>query len=144
MQMFRSPTCRFAAAVAIVGASASAHRIGGVPVDLLKRLGYAGRILPVNPKSAEIQGLPAWPTLSAIGEPIDLAIFALPEAALDSAIDDAIAAGVKTGVVFTAGYAEVGAEGEAAQRRIAERAAAAGLRLVGPNCLGVMNLRRGV
>ncbi|MEI6547257.1 MAG: acetate--CoA ligase family protein [Burkholderiales bacterium] len=130
--------------IAIVGASSSAHRIGGVPVDLLKRLGYAGRILPVNPKSEEIQGLPAWPTLTAIGEPIDLAIFAVPQAALDAAIDDAIAAGVKTGVIFTAGFAEVGAEGEAAQRGIAERAATAGLRLVGPNCLGVMNLRRGV
>jgi acyl-CoA synthetase (NDP forming) len=127
--------------IAIVGASDNPTRIGGVPVDLLLRMGWRGRILPVNPKAATVQGLPAWPSLRAVGEPIDLAVLAIPLSAIDDAIDDAIAAGVRAAVVFTAGFAEVGGDGEVAQRRLAERARAGGIRVVGPNCLGVMNCR---
>lgn len=127
--------------IAVVGASDSPERIGGVPVDLLRRMGWAGRILPINPKSGTVQGLPAFASLRAVGEPIDLAVLAVPMAAIDATIDDAIAAGVRAAVVFTAGFAEVGVDGEAAQARMAARARAGGLRLVGPNCLGVMNCR---
>jgi acyl-CoA synthetase (NDP forming) len=127
--------------IAVVGASDTATRIGGVPVDLLKRMGWRGRILPVNPKADTVQGLRAFPSLRAIGESIDLAVLAIPQAAVESTIDDAIAAGVRAAVVFTAGYAEVGGDGEAAQGRLAARARDGGLRLVGPNCLGVMNCR---
>lgn len=128
--------------IAIVGASATPTKIGGVPVAYLKSLGYAGRIVPINPKADEIQGLRAYPSLSAVGEAVDLAIFAIPESAVDAAIDDAIAAGTKAAIVFSAGFAEIGGEGEAAQRRLTGKARAAGLRVVGPNCLGVMNVRR--
>jgi acetate---CoA ligase (ADP-forming) len=130
--------------IAVVGASATPTKIGGVPIDLLLRCGYAGRIVPINPKAAEIQGLPAYPSLRAVGEPVDLAVFAIPEALVPAAIDDAIAAGTKAVVLFSAGYAEVGPEGEAAQMRLAAQARAGGLRLIGPNCLGVMNVREHV
>ena len=130
--------------IAVVGASATPTKIGGVPIDLLLRCGYTGRILPINPKADEIQGLPAFPSLRAVGEPIDLAVFAIPESAVSAAIDDAIASGVRAAVIFSAGYAEVGPEGEAAQARLAEQARAGGLRLIGPNCLGVMNVREHV
>jgi acetate---CoA ligase (ADP-forming) len=130
--------------VAVVGASATATKIGGKPVDFLKRFGYRGRILPINPNAVEIQGLPAYPTLRAVGEPIDLAVFAIPESLVDAAIDDAIAAGVRAAVVFSAGFAEIGAAGEAAQARLAAKVRAAGLRTIGPNCLGVMNVRDGL
>lgn len=130
--------------IAVVGASSTIGRIGSVPVELLLANGYAGRIYPINPKAAEIQGLRAYPSLCAVGEPIDLAVFALPEAAVDAAVDDAIAAGVKCVVLFSAGYAEIGAAGEAAQRRLTAKVQAAGMRVIGPNCLGIMNLRRGV
>jgi acyl-CoA synthetase (NDP forming) len=130
--------------IAIVGASATPTKIGGVPVAYLKSLGYRGRIVPINPKADEIQGLRAWPSLSAVGEPVDLAIFAIPESAVDAAIDDAIAAGTKAAIVFSAGFAEIGADGERAQRRLTDKARAAGLRVLGPNCLGVMNVRRGM
>lgn len=130
--------------IAVVGASDAPTRIGGVPVDLLRRMGWPGRILPINPKSATVQGLPAFPSLRAVGEPIDLAVFAVPQAAIDAAIDDAAAAGVRAAVVFSAGFAEVGADGEAAQARLAARAREAGIRVVGPNCLGVMNCREGM
>jgi acyl-CoA synthetase (NDP forming) len=127
--------------IAIVGASDTPSRIGGVPVDLLKRMDWPGRILPINPKASTIQGLPAFPSLRDVGEPIDLAVFAVPQSAIDASLDDAAAAGVRAAVVFTAGFAEVGADGAAAQRRLAARAREAGMRLVGPNCLGVMNCR---
>ncbi len=127
--------------IAVVGASDARGRIGGVPVDLLVRMGWSGRILPINPKSTTVQGLPAYPSLRAVGEPIDLAVFAVPQSAIDAALDDAAAAGVRAAVVFTAGFAEVGGEGEAAQRRLTARAREAGIRVVGPNCLGVMNCR---
>jgi acyl-CoA synthetase (NDP forming) len=124
--------------IAVVGGSGTPTKIGGVPIDLLLRCGDAGRIVPINPKAAEIQGLPAYPTLCAVGEPVDLAVFAIPEAVVPAAIDDAIAAGTKAVVLFSAGYAEVGPEGEAAQAR------ARGLRLIGPTCLGIMNVREHV
>ena len=127
--------------IAVVGASDARNRIGGVPIDLLKRMGWQGRILPINPKSGTVQGLPAFRSLRDVGEPIDLAVFAVPRPAIEQAIDDAAAAGVRAAVVFTAGFAEVGADGEAAQRRLSALARAAGIRVVGPNCLGVMNCR---
>jgi acyl-CoA synthetase (NDP forming) len=130
--------------VAIVGASDTRSRIGGVPVDLLQRMGWPGRILPINPKAQSVQGLPAFSSLRDVGEPIDLAVFAVPQAAIDAALDDAIAAGVRAAVVFTAGFAEVGGEGVAAQARLSARAREAGIRVIGPNCLGVMNCREGM
>lgn len=126
--------------VAVVGASASAAKIGGIPVDYLTSLGYAGRVIPVNPGADMIQGLPAYPSLSAAPGPIDLAIVAVPAALVESALEDAISAGVPALVVFSSGFAEIGAEGAAVQDRLAARAAAAGVRLLGPNCLGFMTV----
>lgn len=130
--------------IAVVGASATPTKIGGIPLDYLLHHGYQGRVYAVNPRAAEVQGVKAHSSLLAIGEPVDLAIFAIPEAHVEAALDDAIAAGVKAVVLFSAGYAEVGPAGEAAQHRLAARARAAGIRMIGPNCLGLMNLARHV
>ncbi len=126
--------------IAVVGASATPTKIGGIPLAYLLRFGYAGRIHAVNPRGGLVQGLEAHTSLSAIGEPVDMAIFAVPQSQVDAALDDAMNAGVKAIVLFSAGYAEVDAEGEAAQRRLAAKARAAGIRVIGPNCLGVMNV----
>ncbi len=126
------------ASVAVVGATNDASRIGGVPLDLMLMRGYKGRLLPINPKYAEIQGLKAWPALAAVGEPIDVAIVAVPAALVSQTLEDAITAGVKALVLFPSGFAEVDDAGRAAQQKIATRARAAGVRLLGPNCLGVM------
>jgi acyl-CoA synthetase (NDP forming) len=130
--------------IAVVGASASPSKIGSVPLRYLLAHGYAGALYPVNPGRAEIQALKAYPSLQAIGQPIDLAIFAIPAAQALAALEDAVAAGVKNIVMFSAGFAETGAEGEQAQRAFAARARAAGIRVLGPNCLGFMNARSGV
>ena len=130
--------------IAVVGASDTASKIGGIPVDYQKRFGYRGAIYPVNPKSSKIQGLTAFPSLSSIGAPVDLAIFAVPSILVQAALEDAIAAKVRGVVMFTSGYAEIGAEGTLAQTRLAATARAAGIRLLGPNCLGFMNLAQNV
>lgn len=125
--------------VAIVGASSNPSKIGGIPVDYLKSQGYPGRIIPVNPNADEIQGLRAWPNLRDVPEPVDLAVIAVPSAMVEAAVEDAAAAGVKGLVIFSSGFAEIGDEGEAVQARIAARAKQAGMRILGPNCLGYMN-----
>lgn len=130
--------------IAIVGASATPGKIGSVPLQYLLAQGYEGALYPIHPSQREIAGLKAWPSLRAVGQPIDLAIVAVPAALAPTALEDAITAGVKNVVMFTAGFAEVGGEGVLAQARLAARARIAGVRLLGPNCLGFMNMRRRV
>lgn len=126
--------------IAVVGASATAGKIGAIPVTYQIDHGYAGELYPINPAREEIQGKRAFPTLAAVGRPIDLAIFAIPAALVDASLGDAIEAGVKNIVMFSAGFAEIGDEGRQAQERIVARARAAGIRMIGPNCLGFMNI----
>ncbi|MDM0047102.1 acetate--CoA ligase family protein [Variovorax dokdonensis] len=128
--------------VAIVGASSQPQKIGGLPVRMLRELGYAGEILPVNPGAAEIQGLRAWPSLRALPDAPDVAIVAVPAAAVSATIEDCIGRGVGAAVVFSSGFAEAGSEGLAMQQRIAGLAREGGLTLLGPNCLGVINVRQ--
>lgn len=130
--------------VAVVGASATPSKIGGIPVDYLKSKGFSGRVIPINPKAGEIQGLPSFPSLAAASGPIDLAIVAVPAAMVEAALEDAIAAKVPALVIFSSGFAEIGAEGAAMQARLAARAREAGVRLLGPNCLGFMTVAEDV
>jgi len=130
--------------IAVVGASSDPAKIGAVALRYLVEHKFAGAIYPINAKAERIGDRPAFASLRAVGQPIDLAILAIPAAAAAAALDDAIAAGVKNIVMFSAGFAESGAEGGAAQRALAAKARAAGIRLLGPNCLGFMNVARGV
>ncbi len=124
--------------IAVVGASEQTTKIGGIPLDYLRRFGYSGRLHAVNPRARSVQGLPAHESLRTIGAPVDMAIVAVPQAQVAAVLDDAADAGVRTMVLFSSGYAEVGAEGAAQQQALAARAQAAGIRLLGPNCLGIM------
>ena len=130
--------------IAVVGASASPGKIGGIPFDFHRRFGFKGALYAVNPRGGDIQGVEAHTSLRTIDAPIDLAIFAIPAAQVPAALDDAIAAGVRSIVLFSSGFAETGPEGEQAQQKIADKARAAGIRLLGPNCLGVMNVAQHV
>lgn len=127
--------------VAVIGASGDPRRIGGRPVDFLRRHGFAGPILPINPKSAEVQGLPAYPSISEAPLVPDLAVIALPAPLAVKAIEDCAARGVRGAVIFSSGFSEVDAEGAALQARMVDIAREAGMRLVGPNCLGIANVR---
>ena len=131
-------------AIAIVGASSNPAKIGAAPLRYLMDLGYSGALYPVNPGAQEVAGLPAHSSLRAIGAPVDLAIFAIPAAQVDATLDDAIAAGFRNIVMFSAGFAELGEAGEAAQNALLRKARAAGIRILGPNCLGFMNLAQNV
>jgi acyl-CoA synthetase (NDP forming) len=127
--------------IAVVGASDNTARIGGIPLQYLLKYPYAGNVYPVNPKYETIQGVKAYPSLSAIGKPVDLAIFAVPARAVAATIEDAAKAGVKCVVMFSSGFAELGEDGAAAQQALSKQVHDAGMRLLGPNCLGFLSIR---
>ena len=130
--------------IAIIGASSDPRKIGGRPVAFLKRAGFRGAILPVNPGQAEVQGLRAYARIEDAPDGIDQAIVAVPAAAADAAVAGCIARGVRAIIMFSAGFGEINEDGAAAQRAVADRCRAAGVRLLGPNALGVMNPGDGV
>lgn len=129
--------------VAVVGASDDPTRIGGRPVAYLKAGGFAGPVFPVNPKRETVQGLPAYPSLAALPQPVDVALLALPAAATLAAVEACAASGTGACVVFSSDFAETGPEGAALQHRLAETARAGGVRLLGPNCLGLFDTESG-
>ncbi|MEJ5237810.1 acetate--CoA ligase alpha subunit [Limisphaera sp. VF-2] len=126
--------------VAVIGASRSPGKVGHAVVANLLASGFQGTIVPVNPQASEVLGLPCYPSLDAYGKPVDMAVIVVPPPAVREALESAIRAGARAVVVITAGFKEVGPEGAALERELVERCAAAGVRLMGPNCLGVMNL----
>jgi acyl-CoA synthetase (NDP forming) len=128
--------------VAIVGASADANKVGGRPLAFLRRGGYAGRIVPVNPGAAQVQGLPAVASLSQVDGPLDQAIVAVPAAHVLGVIDECVARGVKAVQIFSAGFGE-GPEATRQKAALLERTRAAGLRVLGPNSLGLFNTAQG-
>ena len=127
--------------VAIVGASADPARIGGRPVRYYREGGFTGTLYPINPNRDEIQGYRAWPSLEALPEPIEFALLAIPAPQVAGALAQAAQKGAKAAVVFSAGFAEVGAAGAALQAELAAVAARHRIRVLGPNCLGLVNLR---
>jgi acyl-CoA synthetase (NDP forming) len=131
-------------AVAVIGASDDPARIGGRPVRYMREGGFTGRVVAVNPGRATVQGLPAARSIAAVGGPIDLAVVAVPAARVRETIAECAAAGVGAAVVFSAGFAELGEAGRAEQREIARIARVAGMRVVGPTCLGGYNSARGL
>jgi acetate---CoA ligase (ADP-forming) len=127
------------AAVAVVGASRREGTIGRTIVDNLLRCGFRGPIYPVNPKAQEIAGLRCYPSVRAIGAKVDLAVIAVPAPAVEQVVAECAQAGARGVVVISAGFAEASAEGRAMQERLRRLVRSAGLRMVGPNCMGVLN-----
>ncbi|MBM40581.1 MAG: acyl-CoA synthetase [Acidobacteria bacterium] len=125
--------------IAIIGASDDATRIGGRPLAYTREAGFVGPIFPVNPKRTTVQGLPAFPTIGDVPEPVDAAIIAVPGPTVVHTAEQCAAAGVKAAIVFSAGFAEMNAGGKAAQDNLTALARSSGMRIVGPNCLGVYN-----
>ncbi|PZF96496.1 bifunctional acetate--CoA ligase family protein/GNAT family N-acetyltransferase [Micromonospora deserti] len=130
--------------VAVYGASATGQGVGAAVLGHLRDGGFTGSIVPVHPSAATVAGLPAYPSAADAGLPVDLAVVAVPPEAAQAVVADAAAAGAHGLVVISAGFAEAGAQGAAAQRALVRAAHAAGMRVVGPNCLGVANTDRAV
>ncbi|MGK5675445.1 bifunctional acetate--CoA ligase family protein/GNAT family N-acetyltransferase [Micromonospora sp. URMC 106] len=125
--------------VAVYGASATGQGVGAAVLGHLRDGGYTGSVVPVHPSAATVAGLPAYPSAAVAGVPVDLAVVAVPPEAAREVVEDAAAAGAHGLVVISAGFAEAGPDGAAAQRALVRAAHAAGMRVVGPNCLGVAN-----
>jgi acetyl-CoA synthetase (ADP-forming) len=127
------------ACVAVIGAADQEDKWGGrVMLHLIKH-GFPGRIAPVSARRSVILGLPAYANIGDVPPPVDVAVIVVPAAAAVDAVRDCAAAGVGACVIITAHFAEVGGEGPARERAIVGIARDSGMRLVGPNCLGLIN-----
>ncbi|MEM9554206.1 MAG: GNAT family N-acetyltransferase [Acidobacteriota bacterium] len=129
----------FPRSVAVVGASRDRESVGYRILDALVRAGFDGPVFPIHPSAGHVGSIRAYPTVAAVGAPIDLAVLAVPARIVQQVTEECIAAGVRSLIVVTAGFAEVGADGRAAQDRLADTVRAAGVRMVGPNCLGLLH-----
>jgi acyl-CoA synthetase (NDP forming) len=125
--------------VALVGASSGSGKMGRVFMENLLE-GYEGQIYPVHPKEKSIFGRTAYSNLQGLPEKPDLAVVITPPGAVCGVIEDCAKVGIEAAVIITSGFAETGSEGRAVQNRIGAIAKDAGLRLVGPNCFGVINV----
>jgi len=125
-------------AVALVGASGDPKKNTARPQRFLARHGYAGAVLPVNPTRAEVLGAKAYRSVAEAPPPVDHAFIMIPE--VERALEDCGRAGVAVATVFSDGFADVGAEGAARQARLAARARELGVRLLGPNSMGVIDI----
>lgn len=126
-------------AVALVGASGDARKNTARPQRYLQKHGFAGRIVPINPGREEIFGIPAFPSLEAAPGPIDHAFIMVPAPSVPAVIESCCRTGVRVASIFSDGFAEAGAEGRERQQRIVATARETGLRLLGPNSMGVVD-----
>jgi acyl-CoA synthetase (NDP forming) len=124
-----------AASIAVVGASPDPAKLGSITLATIIRGGYKGKIYPINPKASEIQGLKAYPSLSAVPDPIDVAFVLVPAQAVAGVLREAAAKGCAGSVILTAGFREAGHPEREAE--IAQIAQETGMRLIGPNIQGI-------
>ena len=125
--------------IAVVGASRRPDTIGYQIVDNLLRHGYTGVIYPVNPSARAVHSIPAYPTVESIPGDVELAVIVVPKEGVLDVVDACGRKGVRGLVVISAGFKEVGGRGVERERVLAEKARALGMRVVGPNCMGILN-----
>jgi acetyl coenzyme A synthetase (ADP forming)-like protein len=125
--------------VAVIGASREPGSIGHQILHNLIADRFTGAVYPVNPKAERILGIPCYPSITAIGRPVDLAIVSVPAPYVEQVLEECAQARARGAVVITAGFAEVSAEGRSAQDRLVGLVRRHGLRMIGPNCMGVVN-----
>ncbi|XZF63747.1 MAG: bifunctional acetate--CoA ligase family protein/GNAT family N-acetyltransferase [Gloeotrichia echinulata DVL01] len=130
--------------VAVIGASEKANSVGRTLLWNLISHPFGGTVFPVNPQRHSILGIKAYPTISDVPEAIDLAIIATPAPTVPGIIAECVDAGIKGAIVISAGFKEAGAEGIALEQQILEHAHRGKIRIIGPNCLGVMSPRTGL
>lgn len=133
MRRFLNP-----ASVALIGASESEGSVGRTIMENLLASKDRRPVYPINPKHPKILGVPTYPNIAAIGEPVDLAVVATPAATVPDVIQECVDAGVGGSIVVSAGFGETGKEGQALERRIKKSLAGSQMRVVGPNCLGII------
>ena len=130
--------------VAIIGASNDETKLGGMLVKNMLNAGFKGKLYPINPKGGEIMGLKAYPSVTDVGEPIDLAVVAVKAAFVEGEIRKMKEAGIKAAAILTAGFKEDSAEGAELEKKLVQAAKESDVRFLGPNCFGLMCAGRGV
>lgn len=125
--------------VAVVGASPDPARLGHTVLKNIVSNGYRGRVYPIHPKASSVLDLPAYPSVLAIPDSVDLAVIVIPAQHVLGVADECGKKGVKGLVVISAGFKEVGGEGKELERQLVELVRSYGMRMVGPNCLGVID-----
>jgi acetate---CoA ligase (ADP-forming) len=126
-------------AIAVVGASRAANTIGHQLVHNLLHHGFTGAVYPVNPRATAIHSVPAWASVSALPGPVDVAVVAVPKEQVLDVAEECGERGVRGLVVISAGFRETGAVGTERERRLVEVVRRHGMRMVGPNCMGMIN-----
>jgi acetyltransferase len=132
--MFFSPQ-----AVAVIGASRSPGKLGHGVLQNIIQYGYQGAVYPINPKADEILGLTCYPSVQAVPGPVDLAVFLIPSRYVAKGLVECGEKRVKGAIIISAGFREVGSEGWQREREIVDIARRYGMRLIGPNCLGIVD-----
>lgn len=130
--------------IAIIGASENIMKPGGRPISALLSKGYGGKIYPVNPFRESIGGLKCYPSVTDIPDDVEMAIISIVADKTYPVLEECAAKGVRAAVVFTSGFAETGPGGLAEQQRLTGLARKTGMRILGPNCLGIVNTNNGV
>ncbi len=126
-------------AIAVIGASADPKKVGHAVLNNLIRFKFMGALYPVNPSCSEILGLKAYAKVSDIGQPIDLAIIVIPAKFVPDSLRECAAAGIKSAIVISAGFKEAGAGGTLLEEELKQISKEQHIRILGPNCLGLIN-----
>ena len=126
-------------AVAVIGASRDPKSIGFRLLDALRTNRFCGEIYPVNPRATEVAGIHAYSSIQSVARPVDLAVIAVPAESVLSVVDECASIGVGALLVITSGFAEIGPGGNALQAQLVTKVRQYGMRMIGPNCFGLMN-----
>ncbi len=130
--------------VAVIGASNDETKLGGMLVKNMLNAGFKGKLYPINPKGGEIMGLKAYPSVTDVGEPIDLAVVAVKAALVEGEVRKMKETGIKYAAILTAGFKEDSPEGAELEKKLVQAAKESGVRFLGPNCFGLMCAGKGV
>ncbi len=131
--------------IAVVGATDNVFKLGYHSLTAVTSAGFAGEVYPVNPRAGEaIQGLRAYRSISELPQGVDLFVYAIPERQVVPSVREAVKMGGKAGVIFAGGFRETGPEGRRLQQELIDAANAGGMKLIGPNCIGVVNMHAGL
>ncbi len=125
--------------IAVIGASRTRNKIGSEVLHNLIATSFTGAVIPIHPAAATIQGLRAYPRVSDVPQDVDLAVIAVPAAQVAGVVDDCLTKGVPALCIITAGFAECSDEGRRREQELVRRIRAGGARLIGPNCMGLVN-----
>ncbi|MEW6408578.1 MAG: acetate--CoA ligase alpha subunit [Nitrospirota bacterium] len=125
--------------IAVIGASRDPQKVGYSILNNLHRFGYRGSIFPVNPRASEILGMKAYPKVTGVPSDIDLAVIVIPSQFVLDELTECANKGIGSVIIISAGFKETGGEGTALEQKLKERANELGIRILGPNCLGIIN-----